>query len=647
MIRFAFLLLFLVFSQVTLGQKKHALVVAIGEYNPLDGKGWKKISSVNDTSYLLPALRKQGFEKENIQVILDEEGTIENIRVALNGLISKIGEKDIVFIHFSTHGAQIEDDNGDELDGLDEAIVTYNAISPRFSTDFKKDSKNYLRDDELGAFIDKIRRKAGQSGDVLVIMDNCHSGSGTRNVGLTRGGEAPLISKPINYSNQKRDEHIALEAAKSEVGLAPQVIISASRADQLNTEIKINGQGVGSLSYAVGKALLNLDPTSTYQGFFSKIQGEMNYWVPKQHPVLEGNGVSRKFWGGEFRPTPAYFQLIKAEDYDYVTIDGGIVSGLTIGTEVHLYPVDTYDTTKVKVISKGKIETIDNYRSDVSLSTNLPELTTAYWAFVKKLNFPIPAFAISFEPEKAHAEIKLNGNRIKEVEAALTQNELIDQQAKPALRFVNKNGSETLVDVRTDFLFYSIDPKNTLKDELNKAIQKYAQYDFLKSYVVADTNFKVSVRLIPDPDNTSENLVKGAYQFKVSEKFRMEIINHSKFDIFFNVIDLEPTGGINAIYPNKSEKIYSEELKVKAGDTLIVRHPITLLDPAGEEVFKVFISKSKLDLEFIADSKGEKTRNMMADMEKVFRSSYKPNTRGTLGSKEGVVMNIPFTIIPK
>jgi hypothetical protein len=113
------------------------------------------------------------------------------------------------------------------------------------------------------------------------------------------------------------------------------------------------------------------------------------------------------------------------------------------------------------------------------------------------------------------------------------------------------------------------------------------------------------------------------------------------------VIDLEPTGGINAIYPNKSEKIYSEELKVKAGDTLIVRHPITLLDPAGEEVFKVFISKSKLDLEFIADSKGEKTRNMMADMEKVFRSSYKPNTRGTLGSKEGVVMNIPFTIIPK
>jgi hypothetical protein len=261
MIRTSFFLLLLVFSPFCQAQKKHALVVAIGSYNQLDGKGWKKISSVNDTSYLLPALRKQGFEKENIQVILDEEGTIENIRIAMNGLISKIGEKDIVFIHFSTHGAQIEDDNGDELDGLDEAIVTYNAISPRFSTDFKKDSKNYLRDDELGAFIDKIRRKAGQSGDVLVIMDNCHSGSGTRNVGLTRGGEAPLVSKPINYSNQKRDEHIALEAAKNEAGLAPQVIISASRADQLNTEIKINGQGVGSLSYAVGKALLNLDAT--------------------------------------------------------------------------------------------------------------------------------------------------------------------------------------------------------------------------------------------------------------------------------------------------------------------------------------------------------------------------------------------------
>jgi metacaspase-1 len=647
MIRLAFLLIVMVCSQQMYAQKKHALVIAIGSYNQLDGKGWKKISSVNDTSYILPALRKQGFENSNIQLILDEEGTIENIRLALNELLSKIEKKDIVFIHFSAHGAQIEDDNGDELDGLDEAIVTYNAISPRFSTDFKNDSKNYLLDDELGQFITRIRQKAGEQGDVLVIMDNCHSGSGTRNVGITRGGEAPLISKPINYAKQQRDENISFEAPKSEAKMATQVIISASRADQLNTEIRINGKGVGSLSYAVGKAMMNMELNTTYSGFFSKVQSEMAILVPKQHPVIEGTGVNREFWGGAFKVPPPYLKVLIAEDADYITIEGGITSGLTVGSEVHLYPADTYDTTKTKPVSKGIIKQTENYRSFVDLSIDLPEISSSYWVFVKKVNYPVKPFAVSFSAESKLGEKEIATDKQKEINQFLLQNAKIDQNEEIALRYITKAGNDVLVDAKTDFEFFSINKQKDLKGQLDEAVQRYAQYNFLKSYVLADTNYKIIVRLVPQESNKIQNINNGAYTFQVGDTFRIEIINHSKFDVFYNVLDLDPEGNINAIFPNKKERIYSHELKVKAGDTLLIPHKINVFDPSGEEIFKLFISKSELDLEGIARSRGENTRNMMTDIEKVFKSSYKPSTRNVSTAKDGVVMNIPFTIVPK
>jgi metacaspase-1 len=647
MIRLAFLLIVMVCSQQMYAQKKHALVIAIGSYNQLDGKGWKKISSVNDTSYILPALRKQGFENSNIQLILDEEGTIENIRLALNELLSKIEKKDIVFIHFSAHGAQIEDDNGDELDGLDEAIVTYNAISPRFSTDFKNDSKNYLRDDELGQFITRIRQKAGEKGDVLVIMDNCHSGSGTRNVGITRGGEAPLISKPINYAKQQRDENISFEAPKSEAKMATQVIISASRADQLNTEIRINGKGVGSLSYAVGKAMMNMELNTTYSGFFSKVQSEMAILVPKQHPVIEGTGVNREFWGGAFKVPPPYLKVLIAEDADYITIEGGITSGLTVGSEVHLYPADTYDTTKTKPVSKGIIKQTENYRSFVDLSIDLPEISSSYWVFVKKVNYPVKPFSVSFSAESKLGEKEISTEKQKEINQFLLQNDKIDQNEEIALRYITKAGNDVLVDAKTDFEFFSINKQKDLKGQLDEAVQRYAQYNFLKSYVLSDTNYKIIVRLVPEESNKIQNLNNGAYTFQVGDTFRIEIINHSKFDVFYNVLDLDPEGNINAIFPNKKERIFSHELKVKAGDTLLIPHKINVFDPSGEEIFKLFISKSELDLEGIARSRGENTRNMMTDIEKVFKSSYKPSTRNVSTAKDGVVMNIPFTIVPK
>ena len=125
-------------------------------------------------------LENQGFAN-HIAVYKDSQVTPAGIEEAFSKLTVKKG--DIVVIHFSTHGSQIEDDNRDEMDGLDESIVTYNAVAPDpfgHTVDFSKTQKDYFRDDRLGILIENLRKALGKEGDVAVFLDFCNSGSATR-----------------------------------------------------------------------------------------------------------------------------------------------------------------------------------------------------------------------------------------------------------------------------------------------------------------------------------------------------------------------------------------------------------------------------------------------------------------------------------
>src|SRR5690606_38059030 len=168
-------LLALLFSIQLFSSEKHALIIAIGDY-PAEG-GWSQISSANDVPLIKSALLTQGFAESNITTLIDNQATKQGIEDAFTALAKRIKKGDIVVIHYSGHGQQIFDDNGDEVDGLDEAIVPYDAFV-KYTNNYK--GENHLRDDELGNIIANFRNKLGENGQLLVILDSCHSGSATR-----------------------------------------------------------------------------------------------------------------------------------------------------------------------------------------------------------------------------------------------------------------------------------------------------------------------------------------------------------------------------------------------------------------------------------------------------------------------------------
>lgn len=122
----------------------------------------------NDVKNMVVYLKTmQGFKDENITILMDDgkhtNPTHANIMNAYTKIVEDSVAGDTVFLHFSGHGAQILDRNGDEDDGYDETLIP---------VDFE--TAGHIVDDELNT---KIIKKFGKGVLVTALMDSCHSGT--------------------------------------------------------------------------------------------------------------------------------------------------------------------------------------------------------------------------------------------------------------------------------------------------------------------------------------------------------------------------------------------------------------------------------------------------------------------------------------
>lgn len=159
----------------------------------------------------------------------------------MNRLIEKAQPGDVVVIYFSSHGEQIEDDNQDEVDGLDECIVPFDATFSSDKSEYKKYAPAYFRDDYLGEKITRLRNKLTRKGDVLVGIDACHSGSGVRGVLKVRGNKAPMVSNSFEQGRARITDTSGVFSDKNSTRLnadaATYVVISAAQAQELSVSV--------------------------------------------------------------------------------------------------------------------------------------------------------------------------------------------------------------------------------------------------------------------------------------------------------------------------------------------------------------------------------------------------------------------------
>ena len=74
-------------------------------------------NATNDIYLLKPLLIKRNFAPAHVTVLLNEQATKDAIVKALKQLAKDSRHGDYIYIHFSCHGQQMADDNGDETAG--------------------------------------------------------------------------------------------------------------------------------------------------------------------------------------------------------------------------------------------------------------------------------------------------------------------------------------------------------------------------------------------------------------------------------------------------------------------------------------------------------------------------------------------------
>jgi hypothetical protein len=661
-------------------QTKHALIVAIGNYPDPVINHWKVISSLNDIPLIKNALiNNQQFDEKNIRVLADSQATKKGIVDALDDLVRSVKSGDIVVIHFSSHGQQIEDDNNDEIDGLDEAIVPYGAVYSSDPKKFEQFSPGYLRDDLFGDKVIQLRNKLGKNGDLLVIIDACHSGSGTRGVETAkiRGGNAPMVSNKFSTKRISNTEDAGVFKENSGTRLsadaATYVVISGAQAKEINYECSDdNDNPVGSLSYSFSKAISTLKGNITYRGLFALIENVMREKAPNQKPVLEGDGIDRELFGGKYEKQQPYFSINRSlSKNNLVVLNAGFVSGISKGSEINFFEAGTNSTIGKKPVNSGKVTSVSSFTSTVKLDSadeNLSKMNP--WAFINELAY-------------GDAKLKLFVNDIKTV-AKMVQDSLKDFQLiefNPACDlFLDTSGSinnwalkypNSGYIFQDGFLFSGNNSMQRLKD----ALKRFGRSRYLSGLMFSEPGLSAKVQLVfmDDKGNIDSARLQsrthlGRLELKEEDQVYLRIINNGNKQFYINIVDIQPDGIINPVLPNKNLKdkndnpspIKWEDCLVKKYDTLFLRNlAIGISKPYGEETFKIFLSSSPIDLEDILTSKDENNlpqnkRGVLNGLEKIFiNSSIKENgTRGVEGTKvntdeNGTVFSLNFRIMKK
>ena len=252
---------------------RRALVIGIGPY-PTES-GWAKINGDKDIPYVEEMLLLNGFQKKGITELKNEQATYAAICQHMESLIATAQSGDFVYIHFSGHGQQITDLNGDEDEGFDEAWIPYDA---QFA--YQKgvyEGQNHILDDQLNGWLHRLRQQVGEKGKIVVVADACHSGDGTRS---SEEMEQQYVIRGTS------DTFIIPASRRTSTGTSypiEWVSISACKPYQCNFEYK----GMGSLTYALyqeRKGFSNMTCTQLHQ----RIRTHIQTVVPQtQTPVLD------------------------------------------------------------------------------------------------------------------------------------------------------------------------------------------------------------------------------------------------------------------------------------------------------------------------------------------------------------------------
>ena len=638
------------FSQT---KNKLALLVAVTQYDRQLSNStcrWKDLSTKEDIELMKQALLSSGFDSSQIIILAGKITKDQIIQAFKKQLIANAQPNGICYFHFSGHGYQIPDDNNDEMDGFDEALVPADACNDEGKRKKGFDYSKYLRDDELQVLLNELRTKVGAQGNVMVSLDACHSGTATRGSGEFRGqvrepdADAPNISGTSNA-----DFGIVTE----DKNLSPLTCFFASSEFELNKEYNSSTLNCGSLSYALSKAITESNTKTSYAALFDRVKNIMNSIVPGQTPHIEGE-YNQEVFGGNIQEQAKYLKISKIESSKIVKIDGGVLSSFTENSIVGFYPPDTRDYLTANPYIKGKIISSEVTNSTVQLDSDFTDLEKLNLSWVYMLEKGITSNGIMIQVLSSNDIIgksfkkKIESYPSYKITTDPTKTDILVELAtfkgkkSDSLYVSNREGlicSKTLIS----------NLKELNDDEFNqilKSIISYEQVKMMRSLEIENSEYNMTIEIIPY--KLKEGIVKAkssndyiqldsSYIYKkgstipeipVGTSVQFKVKNNGSFSLYYTILDITPLNGMEVLAPTKGKS--PQEFKVASGKEQIIPGIYKLEEPLGDEMLKIIMTSQAIDIRTVMSAKGTGTRGSSSPFEDLLNSSFRSNenTRG-------------------
>lgn len=314
---------------------KRALLIGINKYKSVP----KLQGSLNDIETMRQILiTRWGFSEKQITTVTDEAATRAGMLAAFEQLVKDTGPQDIVYVHYSGHGSQVEDLNGDEPeDHLDETLVPQ---------DGRSGDVRDITDDELDAIFARLRAKTA-----MIVLDSCHSGTATRSLDI-RTRSVPRDTRVDIY--RKAEDAKPKTRAVVPVMTSRYVVMTGAASHQEALDGPIDGRYHGFFTYSLSKSLSQAAPGASPRDVFSGVERELKRIqahfgrssMPEPQLEAPPNLLEAALLGAPPAGAPSSSQLparlpwleVQPGSAGTVTLVNGTLLGAAPGSTWSLYP---------------------------------------------------------------------------------------------------------------------------------------------------------------------------------------------------------------------------------------------------------------------------------------------------------------------
>jgi hypothetical protein len=546
-----------------------ALLIGISDYiNFDDVEGGDLPGAEHDARSIRDLLvMKWHVPEENIRLLLSGAATRAAIEESVTGwLASNARPGDQVTIFFAGHGSQMWDESGDEDDGLDETLAPADVLATS--------TENDISDDTFNQWLGML-----QTENILVALDNCNSGTGTRDVtpfsrGRLLARDIDAVERPATASRRAlpgQDDATGFDATETRV-----LEFAAAQPHQVAVDAFFPATG-GAESFHGGafttflvRELWKAPATATYQEAFNSAYEALKRNRFQQDPYMSED-VSLKdqplfFVEGGADASGTALPVMSVSGR-VAELAAGLALGITAGSVL-----ETDSGARLVVQSVGLRSTVVDVASG--------SVRTGDQARLVAFRYSVNPLLVNVAAVDSRIITTLRSVLAGSSDVRLVENEddfahLIVRRGGDQLRVVGSDGFSRHEDIGLDEAGIT-----ALADALRKeAASKY----------------------LADMDNPAQGfgvrleLLGGRTSFGLGEEIGFAV--ESERDGYLTLVDLGTDGTVAVLLPNSE----STSVQVRAGERVQYPDPdgelvFQALEPSGSGLVRAFVTSEPLGI---------------------------------------------------